>query len=406
MRSFKLALGFFLMASAAAAQSYPSPTFSSFNINGTATWINSYVPGFSTATIPAYIIAPSGNNSAIFSANRASDNVAGGAQNIISDTCLAVANAVQTLYNSWCRYSQINVPAGSTQGLIIGEENSIANNRGSNAAALDPFSTGYPGTDTMINLRLNTGTGPTFSYNTSSFIHMSYNGGKALAGLVVQGGALDTSGNPDGIAPVISMPQNTGFKWYNSLGAIGWKIFANTSSGVGQIILGDNGTSGSGKFDLYLGASGDHPLSISGGTITANNNINITGSNALLLNGVSTIDNLAWTTFTPTLSCITGTLTSGSAGGRYKTIGKTVFFTMIITETTLGTCNIIQATLPITKNSSAAMSATGRETGTTGKMVQAFADAGSSTLFVQDTAGTAIGGNGYQFKISGTYEAN
>jgi len=44
-----------------------------------------------------------------------------------------------------------------------------------------------------------------------------------------------------------------------------------------------------------------------------------------------------WTDFTPTFSSSSGTLTTKSASGRYKQIGKTVFFTIKGVITTNGT---------------------------------------------------------------------
>lgn len=71
---------------------------------------------------------------------------------------------------------------------------------------------------------------------------------------------------------------------------------------------------------------------LSGGTITTT--------------GTLTIDQTAYSTYTPTLSCFSGTLTTSSATGRSKTLGKTVFVQITITITTVGTCTFIAATLP------------------------------------------------------------
>lgn len=54
-----------------------------------------------------------------------------------------------------------------------------------------------------------------------------------------------------------------------------------------------------------------------------------------------------WTTYTPTLSCAAGTLTTSSATGRYLVYGKTVFIQISITITTNGTCaTALRATAP------------------------------------------------------------
>lgn len=55
----------------------------------------------------------------------------------------------------------------------------------------------------------------------------------------------------------------------------------------------------------------------------------------------------SWTTYTPTLTCASGTLTSATASGRYNAVGKTVFIELTITVTTNGTCaTAIRATFP------------------------------------------------------------
>jgi hypothetical protein len=49
------------------------------------------------------------------------------------------------------------------------------------------------------------------------------------------------------------------------------------------------------------------------------------------INGVD--QTTAWMTYTPTITCGTGALTSGSATGAYKTLGKTVSITIQLTIT-------------------------------------------------------------------------
>lgn len=45
----------------------------------------------------------------------------------------------------------------------------------------------------------------------------------------------------------------------------------------------------------------------------------------------------AWTSYTPTVTATTGTFTSVSATGAYKTIGRTMFIRFTVTITTIGT---------------------------------------------------------------------
>jgi hypothetical protein len=72
---------------------------------------------------------------------------------------------------------------------------------------------------------------------------------------------------------------------------------------------------------------------------------------ASTINGAA-IDNTAWSTYTPTITTGTGSITTlGTVGGRYKQIGKTVFVKVKVGITTNGTGGgSVQATLPVTRN--------------------------------------------------------
>lgn len=57
----------------------------------------------------------------------------------------------------------------------------------------------------------------------------------------------------------------------------------------------------------------------------------------------------AWDSYTPTLTASSGSFTTTSASGRYKQIGKTVFFEVDVTITNKGTASgVLQVTLPFT----------------------------------------------------------
>lgn len=65
------------------------------------------------------------------------------------------------------------------------------------------------------------------------------------------------------------------------------------------------------------------------------------------INGVNL--NTAWTTYTPTVSAQTGTITTSTATGRYKVIGKTVVVEAAVVITTAGTgAGWLGASLPFT----------------------------------------------------------
>lgn len=74
---------------------------------------------------------------------------------------------------------------------------------------------------------------------------------------------------------------------------------------------------------------------------------------ATSINGV-TIDNNAWTTYTPTVTCVGGAPASSTASGRYKQLGKTIFLQINISAFSAGTCtNSIKATLPVASSANA-----------------------------------------------------
>mgnify|MGYP001617180801 CR=1 FL=1 len=118
-------------------------------------------------------------------------------------------------------------------------------------------------------------------------------------------------------------------------------------------------------------------------------------------NGV-TIDNNAWTTYSPTVSSLSGGFTSASATGRYKQLGKTVFVIIDITITTNGGGGgYVTSTLPV--------SAFGRvvlpgHAYTIRKMLQTFELSATSIAIVFYDANYP-GSDGEILVVTGVYEA-
>lgn len=110
----------------------------------------------------------------------------------------------------------------------------------------------------------------------------------------------------------------------------------------------------------------------------------------------------AWTSYTPVLSCGSGTLTSASATGRYKTLGKTVFVQVSILITTNGTCATnIQATLPFLGNGAYLLA--GREGSATGKALNAIV--ATTVVIITNYDNTYPGADGGVVQASGVYES-
>lgn len=114
----------------------------------------------------------------------------------------------------------------------------------------------------------------------------------------------------------------------------------------------------------------------------------------------------AWTSYTPIVTALTGTITASSATGRYNTIGKTVFVQISVVITTAGTGQYPHATLPFAASGSSGVTIlTGRESAINGKMLQGVIS--TSGAFVEiinyDNSNPAL--NGVLLSVSGVYES-
>lgn len=109
----------------------------------------------------------------------------------------------------------------------------------------------------------------------------------------------------------------------------------------------------------------------------------------------------AWTTYTPTLSCLSGALSTASAFGAYKRMGNTVFVTIAPTITAHGTCTNLQATLPFTAFYAGSIS--GTETGVTGKAVAGAFGGNSNVVLIRLYDGTTAALDGYVPTLNGVF---
>lgn len=82
-------------------------------------------------------------------------------------------------------------------------------------------------------------------------------------------------------------------------------------------------------------------------TSLRNKTINTASGNSVLVDSIDV--STAWTSYTPTLTAQTGAITTSSATGRYKRIGKTVFAEMDVILTAPGTgSGYLNVSLPVT----------------------------------------------------------
>jgi len=114
----------------------------------------------------------------------------------------------------------------------------------------------------------------------------------------------------------------------------------------------------------------------------------------------------AWTSFTPTITAVTGTFTTVSATGYWIQIGKIVHMSFIITITTNGTAaGGVIMTLPTNSKGYGRGFVIGREDAATGKMFTGVYGGGAGTdVSLYDYANAYPGGTGYVLVGGGTYE--
>ena len=123
----------------------------------------------------------------------------------------------------------------------------------------------------------------------------------------------------------------------------------------------------------------------------------------------ATIDENAWTTFTPTLSAGSGSITTSSASGRYRRLfGRTIVANMRATLTTVGTASSsLIFTLPVNADTNVPTGTLhGREVATNGGGVCGTIQS-ATTVNCFFTSGTSVfsAGNGTIVDVSITYEA-
>lgn len=113
-----------------------------------------------------------------------------------------------------------------------------------------------------------------------------------------------------------------------------------------------------------------------------------------------------WTSYTPTITSSSGTITTSSATGSYLKRGRLVFVRAQITITTNGTgAGLLNFSLPTVTNSSIGAIFHGVERAVTGKSVTGWVDGGGvSTVACRFYDGTYPGGDGRTITITGFYE--
>lgn len=116
-------------------------------------------------------------------------------------------------------------------------------------------------------------------------------------------------------------------------------------------------------------------------------------------------NNAAWTSYTPTITSTTGTITTSSGEGYYTRVGKMCAVYFRANVITIGTgAGYLRVTLPFTSRGVIEQIGVGRETQVNGKALIGTVTAGSNVLsigYYDDTAATV---NGTRNIISMVYE--
>lgn len=191
---------------------------------------------------------------------------------------------------------------------------------------------------------------------------------------------------------------------------------ASTASAAVQSAAGTatplvDGTAAVGTGTKWAREDHKHPTDTSRAAKGANSDItSLTGMTTPLSAAQGGTGNAggAWTSYTPVVSAQTGTITTATASGAYRQIGKTVFFRLQITVTNNGTgATSVVATLPAAALPIGNIFAfVGRANAISGKLlIAAVGGVGFTNVFMTNYDATYPAVNGEQLIVSGSYEA-
>lgn len=194
-----------------------------------------------------------------------------------------------------------------------------------------------------------------------------------------------------------------------STGVTGDLPFANLTQGSALSVLGVAGNATADHASIAAGS--DHQVLRRSGTALAFGAVNLASSNAVtgtlpVANGGTGDTGTAWTAYTPTITAVAGTFTTVSATGLYKTLGKTVFFQITITITTIGTANSgIYFTVPV--NIGAGVYIVNGRDNNAGTMLMGTISSGygAATGVLQTYDGNMPGSSSDVIWLSGVYES-
>jgi hypothetical protein len=225
---------------------------------------------------------------------------------------------------------------------------------------------------------------------------------------LLSGGTITVNGVPTGgtTGQILDKNSNTNFDtaWVTNAPAIsnvtglgtGVATFLATPS-TANLAAAVTGETGSGA--LVFGTS----PTISAPTISGSPTFS---SPLSIANGGTADTGTAYSSFTPSISASTGTFTSVAGSIRYKTIGKTVFLSVVITDTTNGTAaGSVTATLPIAPVANTLYQISGYNNTTGVAVFGSINTSGGAAITISKYDGTFPLASGQSIILSGTYES-
>lgn len=137
-------------------------------------------------------------------------------------------NAGAATFSNWAEYVQSTLQTGTANlAQHLQREMSIINGWPLAASREDPFNNNV--INQTINLRMDC-VGGVLLHPCETAMDIVNNGQVYEQGIVIQNGALDTAAGR--IAPVLSMPPNTGLKWFTAANTVGSQIFTDTNGNL------------------------------------------------------------------------------------------------------------------------------------------------------------------------------
>lgn len=125
-----------------------------------------------------------------------------------------------------------------------------------------------------------------------------------------------------------------------------------------------------------------------------------------IANGGTADTGTAWTNYSPVIGATSGTFTTVLSSGRYKVLGKTIFVSIVITDTTTGTAaGQVTATLPFAPIASNLDVIPGININTANTVTGLVVTSGGGVVAITKYDGTFPLANGQSLVLSGVYES-